>query len=108
MSVIEINKDNLEAEVINSEIPAVMDFWGPLCRPCLELMPKYHELSDNPKYQGKFKFCSVDTSKNKRVAVNLRVMSQPTFLFFKNGKEAARLSRNVTMEAIKSKIDELI
>ena len=108
LPVIEISKDNFDAEIMNSELPVVLDFWGPNCGPCLSLMPKYHELAENPKYAGKVKFCSVDTSKNRRIAVSFRVMSLPVFLFCKNGKEAARLSGGaVSIEAITAKIEEL-
>ena len=110
MAVIEITKENFEQEIKNSPVPVVLDFWGPKCAPCMALMPKYHELADNPKYEGKFKFCSVDTSKNRRVSMMVKpaVMTQPAFLFFKNGEETARLrNNNVTIEEIKAKIDEL-
>lgn len=107
MSVLEINKDNLDAEFLKSKLPAVLDLWGPQCGPCMSLMPKYHELADNPVYAGKFKFCSVNTSLNRRVAVSLKVMALPTFLFYKDGKEIARISgNNATIENIKSKIEE--
>lgn len=109
MPIIEITKENCDTEFKQSPIPAVLDFWGPKCGPCLALMPKYHELADDPKYQGKMKFCSVDTSKNRRVAINLKVMAQPTFLFYKDGQEVARISGDsTTIESIKSKVDELI
>ena len=109
LAVIEINKENLEAELLKSKLPVVLDFWGPKCGQCIALMPKYHELAGNPKYDGKFKFCSVDTSKNRRVAISLKVMTQPTFLFYRDGKEEARISGNsTTIEAIASKIEELI
>lgn len=111
MAVTEITKENFEEECKNSPVPAVLDFWGPKCGPCLALMPKYHELAENPKYEGKFKFCSVDTSKNRRVATMVRpaVMMQPAFLFFKDGQEVARLTGDkLTIEAITSKVDELM
>ena len=111
MAITEITKENFEVEFKNSTIPAVLDFWGPQCGRCMALMPKYLELAENPKYKGKFKFCSVDTSKNRRVTVMIRppVMSQPTFLFFKNGQEVARLGgNNLTIEAVTAKIDEFI
>ena len=111
LAVVEITKENFEAEFKNSLVPAVLDFWGPKCGPCMALMPKYHELAENPKYEGKFKFCSVDTSKNRRVAMMVRpaVMAQPTFLFFKEGQEVARLGGDdLTIEAITAKVDELI
>ena len=52
-----------------------------------------------PEYEGKVKFCSVDTSKNRRVAITFKVMSQPTFLFWKDGAEAARLGGDETGRA---------
>ena len=77
----------------------------------MALMPKYHELSENHKYDGKFKFCSVDISKNRRVAMMVRpaVITLPTFLFYKNGQEVARLGGNdLTIEKITAKVDELM
>ena len=111
MAITEITKENFEAEFKNSHVPAVLDFWGPKCGPCMALMPKYHELAENPKYKGKFKFCSVDISKNRRVAMMVRpaVMAQPTFLFYKDGQEVARLGGNgLTIEAITAKVNELM
>lgn len=109
MSVIEISNENLDTEILKSKLPVVMDFWGPKCAPCIALKPKYLALADNPKYQGKFKFCSVDTSKNRRVAVTLKVMALPTFVFYKGGKETARISGNdTTIEAVTAKVEELL
>ena len=110
MPVIEITKENFESEIKNSSIPAILDFWGPKCTHCAALMPKYHEISENQKYQGKIKFCSVDTSSNRRVAMMMKpaVMSLPTFIFFRNGEEVSRISGNkTTIESITSKADEL-
>ena len=110
MPIIEITKDNFDEEFKNSPLPTVLDFWGPKCGPCLSLMPKFHELAEEPKYAGKIKFCSVDTSKNRRVSMMVKpaVMSLPTFVFFKNGSEIARLTgNNITIEKITAKIDEV-
>lgn len=110
MAITEITKENFEQEFKNSPLPAVLDFWGAKCGPCMALMPRYHELANSPEYEGKFKFCSVDTSKNRRVSMMVRpaVMALPTFLFFKNGAEVARLSGGgLTIEKIRAKVDEL-
>ncbi|MDO4786487.1 MAG: thioredoxin domain-containing protein [Fretibacterium sp.] len=105
--MIELTKDNCDAEVKESALPVVMDFWGPACGPCMALMPKYMEIAE--KYEGKAKFCKVDTSKNKRVAINFKVMSLPTILFWKDGKEFARLGgADATAENITAKVEELI
>ena len=110
MAVTEITKENFEAEIRNSPHPSVLDFGGPKCGPCLALMPKYHELADNPKYAGRVKFCSVDTSRNRRVAMMVHppVMMQPTFIFFRDGEEVARLGGDkLTIERIAAKVDEV-
>ena len=105
MAGMEITKE----KVLRSPILAVIDFWGPKCVPCMALMPKYHELADNPSYKGKVKFCSVDTSKNRRVAITLKVMGTPAFLYYKGGKEIARVSgESTTIDSVKAKIDELV
>ena len=109
MSVVEINKDNFELEFLKSGLPVVMDFWGPQCGSCMAMMPMYHELADNPKYQGRVKFCSADTSKNRRTAVSMKVMSLPAFVFYKDGKETARLIGNkATIESVRAKVEELM
>ena len=108
-AIVELTKENYEAEIKESPIPVVVDFWGPKCGPCMALMPKYHELADNPKYEGKVKFCSVETSKNRRVAIGLKVMAQPTFLFWKGGAEVARLSGDGTsIEGITAEVDKML
>lgn len=107
--VLEITKENAEAEIKGSEILAVLDFWGPKCVPCMALKPKYHELAEDAKYEGKVKFCAVDTSKNRRVAMMFKVMQQPTFLFYKGGEEVGRIGGDdTTIEAIKAKVEELM
>lgn len=105
--MVELTKDNCDVEVKESKLPVVIDFWGPACGPCMALMPKYMEIAE--KYEGKAKFCKVDTSQNKRVAINFKVMSLPTILFWKDGAEVARLGgADATAENITAKVEELI
>ncbi len=105
--MIELTKDNCDVEVKQSELPVIVDFWGPACGPCMALMPKYVEIAE--KYAGKAKFCKVDTSTNKRVAINFKVMSLPTFLFWKDGVEVARLGpADANAENIVAQVEKLI
>ncbi|MDR1977973.1 MAG: thioredoxin [Synergistaceae bacterium] len=104
---VELTKENCDAEVKESALPVVVDFWGPSCGPCMALMPKFMEIAE--KYDGKAKFCKVDTSQNKRVAINFKVMSLPTILFWKDGAEVARLGgAEATPENIEAKIGVMI
>lgn len=105
--MLEIDKDNFEQEVEKSAGPVVLDFWGPQCGPCLALMPDVEKLAES--YGGKVKFCKVNVAGNRRLCIQLKVMSVPTFLFFKGGECKDRLSGDeVAIEAIKARADALL
>jgi thioredoxin 1 len=104
---IEVNADTFEKEVIQSELPVLVDFWGPSCAPCLALMPHVEGLGE--KYGVKLKISKVDASKNRRLCLNLKVFGLPTFLLYKNGKEVDRLSGgDLKMEQIEASVKKLI
>lgn len=105
--MIDLTKENCDAEVRQeTSKPVVVDFWGPQCVPCMALKPRYHELEH--EFGDKVKFTAVDCSCNKRVAMSFRVMGLPTFLFWKNGAEVKRLSKDeCTIEAIREEIAKL-
>lgn len=101
--MIEVNKDNFEEEVIQSEKPVIVDFWGPSCQPCLKLMPDVEELEE--VYRDKVKVVKLNSVENRRVCINHRVMGLPAFLLFKDGKEIKRISGG---DLTKSEIENLI
>jgi thioredoxin 1 len=88
--VLELNSDAFASEVLEAQQPVVVDFWGPRCGPCMALMPHVEKLA--AEHEGKVKFVKVDASKNRRLCLELRVLSLPTYLFYKQGKEVARLT----------------
>jgi thioredoxin 1 len=103
----EVNADIFEKEVVQSEVPVLVDFWGPQCAPCLALMPKVEGLAE--KYAEKLKITKVDASKNRRLCLTLKVIGLPTFLFYKNGNEVDRLSGNsLKIEEIEEAVERII
>jgi thioredoxin 1 len=68
--MVELTKENFDAEVKESALPVLVDFWGPKCGPCMALLPNVHKMAE--EYEGKVKFCSVDVSENRRVAIAKR------------------------------------
>lgn len=105
--MLEIDKDNFAQEVEQSALPVVLDFWGPQCGPCLALMPDVEKLAES--YSGKLQFAKVNVAGNRRLCIQLKVMSVPTFLFYKGGECKDRLSGDeVSLEAIKAKADALL
>lgn len=102
-----VNKDNFEDEVVKSDIPAIVDIWGPQCGPCLALMPSVEKLSE--EYAGKVKFTKLNSAENRRLCITLKVMANPTILFYKDGKLVKRLTQDaVSLESIKAGCDELL
>jgi thioredoxin 1 len=73
----------------------------------MALLPNVHKMAE--EYEGKVKFCSVDVSENRRVAIANKVMGLPTFLFWKDGAEVARISGgDVTLEKIRENVEALL
>ena len=103
--MIEINSDSFEQEVLHSSQPVLVDFWGPQCVPCLALMPKVEALTE--RYGDKVKITKVEAPKTRRLCLTLKVLSLPTFLFFKNGKEVDRLSGNITIQSIEESLKKM-
>jgi thioredoxin 1 len=102
----EVSKDTFEEEIIKSDKPVVVDFWGPQCVPCLALMPNVEALSE--KYSEKLKIAKVEAPKNRRLCMELKVLALPTFLFYKDGKEIERLSGNdLSIEMIEAAIGRI-
>ena len=104
---IELNRDNYETEVNQSDKPVLVDFWGPRCGPCMALMPSVEELEK--EYEGKLKVAKLNAEGNRMLCARLRVMGLPTFLFYKGGEEVKRMSgEDITMNQIKEAIEEII
>jgi len=86
----DITKDTFSDEIEKSKGWVLVDFWGPSCQPCLAIMPHVEILSE--EYVDKLKVVKVDSSNNRRLCINLKVMNLPTFILYKDGNEIDRLS----------------
>lgn len=105
--MIEVHKDNYEQEVLGAKGVVFVDFWSPKCEPCMALMPDVEAFVE--KNAGRAKFCSLDTTGNKRLAIAQKVMGQPTFVFYKNGEKAFVFDKDtIDMQAVQAKLDELV
>jgi thioredoxin 1 len=104
--IVEGNRKNFEEEVLKYNGPVLVDFWGPSCGPCLALMPVVEEFAE--KYDGKLKIVKVNTTENRRLCINLKVISLPTFILFNDGEEVKRLGPTVTKEELEQNVAEFV
>lgn len=105
--MIEVHKDNFEQEVLGAKGVVFVDFWSPKCAPCVALTPDVEAFAE--KNEGRAKFCSLDTTGNKRLAIAQKVMGQPTFVFYKDGEKVFVFDKDtIDMAAVQAKLDELL
>ena len=88
MSEITITKENFEAEVLQSDIPVLVDFWASWCGPCKMLAPTIAAIAE--EQAGKIKVGKINVDEQQELAAQYRVMSIPTLILFKNGEAAAQ------------------
>ena len=83
MSVIQINKNNFQNEVLNSEMPVLLDFWASWCGPCRMVSPIVDEIAAE---RGDIKVGKVNVDEERELAGQFGVMSIPTLVVMKGGK----------------------
>ena len=103
---IQVSDASFDNEVINSDLPALVDCWAPWCMPCNMVGPIVEEIAS--EYKGKVKVCKLQVDENPDCTTKYGIRSIPTLLIFKEGKVVDQIVGVVPKETISSKLDSVI
>jgi thioredoxin 1 len=103
---IELNESNFQAEVIDSNLPVLVDFWSEYCGPCKELAPVLDQLAD--EVAGWAKVAKMDAIAHMPISTRYGVRAVPNLLFFKNGEVKEQfIGAKITKTQLREKLEAL-
>lgn len=105
-AAMELTKENFQTEVIDSDVPVLVDFWATWCGPCRAVAPIIDELA--AEYEGKLKVGKVDVDAEQQLAGDFGVRSIPTLLIFNGGKLAEQLVGAVPKSELVDKLQGIL
>lgn len=105
-NVIEINDSNFDSEVVNSNIPVVVDFWATWCGPCRKLGPVIDEIAKD--YEGKVKFVKVNVEECIDTAKKYSISGLPSLIVFNQGEAVERMAGLMPKSTIISNVEKYL
>ena len=106
MSTVAATDATFDAEVRQSDVPVVVDFWAPWCGPCKQIGPALEELSN--EMDGKVKIVKVDVDENPNAAAQLGVRGIPALFIFKDGEVVSNKTGAAPKASLQSWIEDAI
>jgi len=104
MALLHLTDNNFKKEVLESDLPVLVDFWATWCGPCKMVAPIIEELSK--EYEKKIKIGKINIEENPRTPTHYGIMSIPTLMFFKKGQVVGQALGVVSKAELKKAIAE--
>ena len=103
---IEVNGENWQSSVMDSDLPVMVDFWAEWCGPCKMIAPAVHDLA--LEYEGKMNVAKLDVDSAPDIAARYGIRSIPALLFFKDGQPVDQIVGAMPKPQMKRKIDAVL
>ena len=100
--MLDVTKDDFQSQVLESDLPVLVDFWAEWCAPCKMIEPIVDEIAG--EYEGKLRVVKVEADANQEVLIQYGVMNIPTLILFKGGEDVARLMGYQGKDKVVSKV----
>ena len=99
---LQLSDENFQKEVLESELPVLVDFWAEWCMPCRAIASTVAQIAE--EYEGKLKVCKLNVDNNPKTASAYQIVSIPTLIIIKNGQKVDQIVGNVPKDFIEEKI----